>query len=129
MSEKNIAVIEAENLSSNYDKRYVVIDKDTGEVLDDAQGYGYRSVQKAYAAYAYKNRDKSKDAEKQARKRHILKWLKEHKEFDGLMEAVAFDCVKCGEPFNAALVKEMLKDNNLNPDFTAGELLRTWRQS
>ena len=129
MSEKNIAVIEAENLSSNYDKRYVVIDKDTGEVLDDAQGYGYRSVQRAYAAYGYKNRDKSKDAEKRARKRHILKWLKEHKEFDGLMEAVAFDCVKCGEPFNAALVKEMLKDNNLNPDFTAGELLRTWRQS
>ena len=129
MSTKNIAVIEAENLSSDYDKRYVVIDKDTGEVLDDAQGYGYRSVQKAYAAYAYKNRDKSKDAEKQARKRHILKWLKEHKEFDGLMEAVAFDCVKCGEPFSAAVVKGMLKDNNLNPDFTAGELLRTWRQS
>ena len=129
MSVKNIAVIEAEKLSSQYDKRYVVIDKDTGEVLDDAQGYGYRSVQKAYAAYAYKNRDKSKDAEKQARKRHILKWLKEHKEFDGLMEAVAFDCVKCGEPFSAAVVKEMLKDNNLNPDFIAGELLRTWRQS
>ena len=126
MPERNIAVIEAENLSSQYDKRYVVVDKDTGEVLDDAQGYGYRSVQKAYAAYNYKNRDKSKDAEKRAKKRHILKWLSEHKEFDGLMEAVAFDCLKCGEPFNAGLVKEMLKENNLKPDFTAGELLKAW---
>lgn len=126
MPARNIAVIEAENLSSNYDKRYVVIDKDTGEVLDDAQGYGYRSVQKAYSAYGYKTRDKSKDAEKRARKRQILKWLSEHKEFDELIESVAFDCAKCGEPFNAGLVKEMLKENNLNPDFTAGELLKAW---
>ena len=126
MSEQNIAVVEAENLSSQYDKRYVVIDKDTGQVLDDAQGYGYRSIQKAYAAYGYKTRDKSKDAEKRAKKRHILKWLNEHKEFDGLMEIAAWDSAKGCEPFNAALVKEMLKANNLNPDFTAGELLKVW---
>ncbi|MBR0204485.1 MAG: hypothetical protein IJQ56_08985 [Synergistaceae bacterium] len=126
MPAKNIEVIEDKNLSSNYDKRYVVVDKDTGEVLDDAQGYGYRSVQKAYAAYGYKTRDKSKDAEKRAKKRSILKWLKEHKGFNQLMEDVAFDCMKCGEPFNAALVKKMLKENNYAPDFTAGELLRVW---
>lgn len=120
----NIAVIESANLSSEYDKRYVVIDKDTGEILDDAQGYGYKSVQKAHAAYAYKTRDKSKDAEKLAKKKHILKWLKEHKDFAELMEDVAFECVKCGEPFNATLVKKLLRENNLEPDFTAGDLLR-----
>ena len=123
----NITVIESANLSSEYDKRYVVIDKDSGQVLDDAQGYGYKSVQKAHAAYSYKTRDKSKDAEKRARKKHILSWLKEHEDFAGLMEAVAFDCVKCGEPFNATTVKQMLKENNLDTDFTAGELLRVWR--
>ncbi len=123
----NIAVIESADLSSEYDKRYVVVDKDTGQVLDDAQGWGYKSIQKAYAAYSYKTRDKSKDAEKRAKKKHILSWLKEHKDFAGLMEAVAFDSVKCGDPFNAATVKQMLKENNLAPDFTAGELLRAWR--
>ena len=123
----NIAVIESEKLSSPYDKRYVVIDKDSGEILDDAQGWGYKSIQKAYAAYSYKTRDRSKDAEKRARKKHILAWLKEHKDFSGLMEAVAFDSVKCGEPFNAATVKQMLKENNLDTDFTAGELLRAWK--
>ena len=127
MQAGNIAVIESEKLSGEYDKRYVVVDKDTGEVLDDAQGWGYKSVQKAYAAYSYKTRDKSKDAEKRAKKRHILAWLKEHKGFSQLMEGVAFDCVKCGEPFNAALVKKLLKENNLDPDFTAGELLRVWK--
>ena len=28
--------------------------------VDDAQGYGYKSAQKAYAGWAYKNRDKSR---------------------------------------------------------------------
>ena len=123
----NIAVILSETLSREYDRRYVVIDKDTGEVLDDAQGYGYRSIPKAHAAYVYKTRDKSKDAEKLARKKHILQWLSEHKDFARLMEAAAFDCVKCGEPFNAALVKKLLRENELEPDFSAGELLRAWK--
>ena len=127
MPSENIAVIESAKLSSEYDKRYVVVDKDSGEILDDAQGWGYKSIQKAYAAYSYKTRDKSKDAEKRAKKRHIIAWLKEHKDFAGLMEAVAFDSVKCGEPFNAATVKQMLKENNLDTDFTAGELLRVWK--
>ena len=127
MPSGNIAVIESAKLSGEYDKRYVVVDKDSGEILDDAQGYGYKSIQKAYAAYSYKTRDRSKDAEKRAKKKHILTWLKEHKEFAGLMEAVAFDSVKCGEPFNAATVKQLLKENNLASDFTAGELLRAWK--
>ena len=39
----------------------VEVDKETGEVLDDAQGYGYKTKRNAYACYGYKNRDKSKD--------------------------------------------------------------------
>ena len=112
---RNIAVIEDEHLSSGYEKRYVVVDKDTGELLDDAQGYGYRSVQKAYAAFAYKTRDKSKDKEKQAKKRRIWKWMKEHKGFMDLFEEIAFDIEKgsygAEEKINAALVKKMLKEN------------------
>ena len=126
MTAQNISVIESEKLSGKYDKRYVVVDKDTGEVLDDAQGYGYKSAQKAHAAYAYKTRDRSKDAEKRSKKKHIQKWLKEHEDFGQLMEDTAFDCVKCGEPFNAELVRKMLKSNNLDTDFTARELLQVW---
>lgn len=29
--------------------------------------------------------------------------------------------------FDAKLVRQLLKDNDLEPDFTAGELLRVWR--
>ena len=123
-----IKVIESPELSTPYDKRYVVVDKETGSVLDDAQGYGYRSAQKAHAAYNYKTRDKSKDAEKLAKKRHIIKWLKENKAFTRLLEDA--ECYSIKEPddrLDAALVKKLLKENNLEPDFTAGELLKVWR--
>ena len=53
---KNIKVVEYSALSRFCDKRYVVVDADTGEVLDDAQGYGYKTVRKAYAAYYYKHK-------------------------------------------------------------------------
>ncbi len=52
----NIEVIPSEVLSSEYDRRYIVIDKDSGEVLDDAQGYGYKTARGAHAAWAYKTR-------------------------------------------------------------------------
>ena len=125
-----IKVIESPELSTQYDKRYVVVDKETGAVLDDAQGYGYRSAQKAHAAYSYKTRDRSKDAEKLAKKRHIIKWLKENKAFTKLLEDAEWYSIKEPEDrLDAALVKKLLKENNLQPDFTAGELLRVWRSN
>lgn len=127
----NITVIEDRKLSRNYEKRYIVVDKDTGAVLDDAQGYGYKSVQKAYAAYNYKNRDKSKDKEKAAKKQHIREWMKQHKSFVRLMDTFAFEIAKGSwgpdDKFDAKFVKKMLEENELDVDFTAGELLAVWR--
>ena len=112
----DVEVVRSENLSSVYDMRYVIVDKNTGEVLDDAQGYGYRTVQGAYKAYAYKTRDRSKDKEKAQRRKEIRSWMKQHKGF-----------VRAEDKFDARFVKKMLKDNGLAPDFSAGELLKVWR--
>lgn len=132
MSQKVIA-IEDKKLSKGYDRRYIIVDKETGEVLDDAQGYGYKSPQKAYAAYSYKNRDKTKDKERQEKERKIRKWMKSHKDFVRAMDTFSFEIAKGSwgpdDKFNAAFVRQMLKDSNLEVDFTAGELLRVWRKS
>ncbi len=54
--------------------RYIVVDSKTGVVLDDAQGYGYTSQKKAYAAYGYKmNSGARRDKE-----RKIRAFLKEY---------------------------------------------------
>ena len=129
----DIIVMEDSKLSRGYEKRFVVVDKNTGEILDDAQGYGYKAIRNAYAAYAYKTRDKSKDKEKLAKKKHIQKWMKEHKSFVKMMDTIAFEIEKGSwgpdDKFNAKMVKEMLSENSLEIDFTAGELLKVWREN
>ena len=55
MEFENVAVIASPLLSKLCETRYVVVDQNTGKILDDAQGYGYKSEVKAYSSYAYKN--------------------------------------------------------------------------
>lgn len=50
MASKNIKAIKSEVLSSRRSERYVIVDTETGEILDDAQGFGYKSAPKAYAS-------------------------------------------------------------------------------
>lgn len=132
MENNAVKVVEDRSLSKSNDKRYIVIDKETGEILDTAQGYGYKSVQKAYAAWNYKNRDKSKDKEKSLKKKQILKWMRENKEFVSELDGYAFAIAKGGmapdDKINAAFVKKMLEERGLTPDFTAGDFLRVWRK-
>lgn len=111
----------------------MIIDEETGEILDDAQGYGFKSTRKAYAAWAYKTRDKSKDKERAEREKEIKKWLKENKDFRTDIEISAFEIMKgSGDPndkFDANLIKKLLKEHNLDPEFTAGEILKVWKKS
>ena len=91
--------------------RYCIVSTDTGEVLDDAQGYGYKTAQKAYVAFAYKNRDKSKDKEHLARKRHIEQWMEQNKSFVKLMDSCAFEIAKGtmapNDKFDAKFVRKL----------------------
>lgn len=128
--EKKVKAVEGGSMSKKYNPRYVLVHTETGEIIDDAQGYGYKSVRNAYAAYAYKTRDKSKGKEKEEKRKRIQKWMKEHKGFVELMDQIAFEIAKGSwgpdDKFDAKLVRKLLKDSNLEPDFTAGELLKAW---
>ncbi len=56
MSEKvSYGVVYSNKLSQEMgDKRYIVINIETGEVLDNANGYGFKSEQNAIRAFEYK---------------------------------------------------------------------------
>lgn len=114
---RNVKVVESKTLSSRYDRRFVIVDEETENVLDDAQGYGYKSKQKAMAAWSYKNRDKSKDAEKRKKQRIIKDWLKEHPVVGDALEEAAWNIVKRNVPpetkIDTKLIKSILKENNL----------------
>ena len=112
--------------------RYRIVSTETGEVLDDAQGYGYKTAQKAYAAWGYKNRDRSKDKEKSKRTKRIKQWIKDHPSFVEEMEVCAFEIAKGSwgpdAKFDAKLVWEMLKNEGLAIDFPVVELIRVWQK-
>lgn len=88
----NIDVIASDTLSTPCNPRYVVVDKETGEIIDDAQGYGYKSKPNAYAAYGYKHRDKSKDKEKKEKEDKIIAWINKHKKFMDIFNDEVMEC-------------------------------------
>ena len=127
---KKIKAVIGSKLSKRDKKRWVIIDSETGEILDNAQGYGYKSPQNAYKGYAYSTRDKSKDAEKKAKEDHIRQWMRSHKGFVRALEEYAFEIQKGSwEPeskVNVELIKFALKQYGYEIDFTPRELLHFW---
>lgn len=106
--EKEFLVVEDSTLSSPWDRRYIVISKETGEVLDDAQGYGYKSKPKAYAAWAWKNRTQEQvETNKQVTKA-IEKWTKANKSVVTDLENALFYALKDREEFKLT-VKNITK--------------------
>ena len=128
---KEIVAIRSEKLSRPYDDRYIILDKHTGEILDDAQGYGYKSPSKAYAAWAYTHRSKEQKKNDAAKKKQITKWLDENPDIVRGLFDLELDMVK-GQtyPFtevNTAFIRQVFKDNNLEVDFTPQEFLKVWK--
>lgn len=111
-----------------HEKRYCVISAETGEVLDDAQGYGYKTIQKAYVGYSYKNRDKSKDKAKKALTKHIKNWMEENKPVVRDLDAALFYTLKDGnnKALTPELVEEIFKENGVKPDFSAKNFIRVY---
>ena len=62
MTEKNYEAVHSASLSREMeDDRYIVIDIESGEILDTANGWGYPSKDNAYRAFEYKLRHGEKD--------------------------------------------------------------------
>lgn len=51
----SIKAVRSETLSDGYDERFVIIDTDTGEILDDSHGSGYKTSGRAIRCYKYKH--------------------------------------------------------------------------
>lgn len=78
-------VVKSAELSSAWESRFVVVDEQTGKVLDDAQGYGYTSAEKAHKAWAYKTNRKARGKAK-----YKKRWWARHPEFEAECEEIMF---------------------------------------
>lgn len=100
--------IYSEGLSAPGNPRYILIDPDTGELLDDAQGYGYKTPQKAHAAWAYKNKSPDDRRQEAAAKRRVQQWLDRHPEFRDKLENMVVLAYKEDEEIVVADVQKAL---------------------
>ena len=96
--------------------RFAIIDAETGEILDDANGYGYKSKQNAMRAWNYKTQPKDENVEKF--KRTIYDWWKQQHELSDLIDAIMFDTVyKDGDDFTEKdaieIARRYIEENNI----------------
>lgn len=76
--------------------RWMLVDVETGEIVDDAQGYGYRTARGAHAAWAYHHQTSEQAQRRKTNLKHNRAFLKRHKHFDDAWAEVCLDCYKDG---------------------------------
>lgn len=76
--------------------RWMIVNKETGEILDDAQGYGYRTAQKAHAAWSYKHPTPKQSANHAKNRQANKDFCKRHPKIGDLWAEVALDAFKNG---------------------------------
>lgn len=123
----SVKVVASASLSSGYDKRYVVVDEATGEVLDDAQGYGYKTAQNAHRAHAYKSMPPKKRRQRDAVKRRVHRWCGQHSDVVLHIEQAAFYAMKAGGALTVDDVREILAGHGLGElPFSVEDLMKHW---
>ncbi|WP_226360870.1 hypothetical protein [Pseudonocardia sp. ICBG1142] len=112
-------------LSRGRDLRHVVVDVRSGEIVDDAQGYGYRSAQNAYRAHGYTSAPPKKK-QRAAAQRKVKDWCVAHPAFMADVEKMALCALKDGESLARADVERLLADHGVESPFSVGVLMRYW---
>ena len=85
--------VKAVEMADKY-KRYMLIDADTGEIVDDAQGYGYHTKQKAHAAWNYQHAGSKRKRNRKQNEKKNKEFLKVHKNFEDDWAQICLDCYK-----------------------------------
>ena len=67
--------LKAEKVVIKNNPRFIIVDSETGEVLDDAQGYGYKTIQGAFKAYKFKRLTKEERKERENKIALVKKWM------------------------------------------------------
>lgn len=120
MTDRTYVVVKRDS----YKNKFIVIDKETGKILDDAQGYGYKTVRNAYACFAYKNMNKEQKKGYKKRKQEIATWIKTHSEFMNELECEMVDAMKNNEQFTEKDIQQMLIRDGYDKEITAKEILK-----
>ena len=131
----NIVVIQSKKLSKPNSPRYIIADIVNKVVLDDAQGYGYRTVENAQKSWMFKQTKYYQNMqEEKSRRREINAWLdtqhwlskalftQEKLSETGLLRNESMD-----NQFNVPFVEKTLNEQGITSPYTSSEILDAWK--
>ena len=107
--------------------RYIVIDSVTGEIIDDAQGYGYQSVKNALKSYRYKTKDSEAKLYEVKACREISNFCMKNPGIINFLKEKELELLKTGKKLNAAQLKRLFQEYGIDfaeLSFTTGDFLR-----
>lgn len=76
--------------------RWRLVDETTGDIVDDAQGYGYRSAQAARRAHGYKATARRRGTSTKSIKRRAQAWWRTHEQLRAELEDMQLQALKQG---------------------------------
>lgn len=127
VKERNISI---EPFCSGYSNRYCVVDTDTGEIIDDAQGYGYKTEEKAMAAYKWKNMDRNAKKQYFSKLEDIKKFMDENPKLKRKIELHKQSCMLYYEPMDKEDIENIFKTNGFSfkdLSFNANDISKYWK--
>ena len=107
--------------------RWRLVDVDTGEIVDDAQGYGYKSAAGAHRAYGYKTAKPNVKKRRESAKRKVASFTRKHRAIEDELDGMMFYAAKDGVEVTVEDVRRLLSDSGIDVDalgFTIEEYLR-----
>lgn len=117
-------VAKSAELSKRYEARYVIVNEETGEILDDANGYGYKSIQTAHKGWAYKSKPKEEKDKMNKQYLIVINWMKENKKVLSELEDMYFYAFKDGVEVTNKDVEEVIGKHD---EFTTKQFLYVYR--
>lgn len=123
---ENVKVIRLEKTQDFYTEyRYIIIDSDTGEVFDDAQGFGYKTAQKAYAAFSWKKRSQDELVAIDALKHTVHDWCSSNSEIVKDIQYAMFEAIKNNARYSVEEIAQLIpEDAKHEMPFTVKDLLK-----
>ena len=113
-------VTKSAGLSKRYEPRYVIVDEKTGKILDDGNGYGYKTVQAAHKGWAYKSKPKEEKDKQNKQHLIIMNWIKENKKVINGLEDLYFYAFKDSVEVTNKNVEEVIGKHD---EFTTKQFL------
>ena len=108
---------------SHEETRFAIIDADTDEVFDDAQGYGYKTAQAAYKAFGYKKQTDNQRKAYEAKKDAIAAFCRKHQ---NTIDIICEEMVRNHGLSDEEISKYFSDEEKAEMTFTIKELVKYW---